>query len=353
MIIAILSIKNEEWIIKRNLSVLSLICDKIIVKLDNCTDNSAEICNSFSKVLCINESTIETGNLIKEKNRRQSLLVAAREFGKNPIIISVDADEIFSSEILDPKYLNQINSLKPGEGFTCSFKELWFGTNYYRGEKKSVWAGRKLPCIWRDDSTNYSLGNRHENRIPKIKKLRNLDLPLIHFARVVPSRYWGRIRYYILFDTLKNNLPAWKINFFYSVCWREEGMQLKKCPEIWFREWKRIDEDFLLFDDEETNWFILECIRMLSTYDYNLWKECDVFDFNWIDFFTVNNLEVDNKLKENILFLQNNRKKEVINLREYGYFPILTYKWFHYKMISILTKLGIYELLHKLIILKK
>ena len=43
-------------------------------------------------------------------------------------------------------------------------------------------------------------------RIPNIKKLMHLDLPLIHFARVVPTRYWARIRYYILFDILKNLL---------------------------------------------------------------------------------------------------------------------------------------------------
>lgn len=352
MIIAILSVKNEEWIIRRNLITLERICDKILIKLDNCNDSTAEICKSFRKVITIAESNNETGNLIKEENRRQVLLEKAREITKNPILISVDADEIFSSEILNPKYFDQIKNLEPGEGFTCSFKELWFSKNYFRGEAKSEWAGRKLPCIWRDDSTNYPSGNRHENRVPNIR-LKHLDLPLIHFARVVPNRYWSRIRYYILFDILKNNMTDWKINYFYSVCWREEGMQLKECPKYWFKEWKKIDKDFLHFTDEEQNWFITESISLFSTHDYNLWKEADIFDFNWIDYFIRNNIEINNELKKRIQFLQNNREKKYIYLRKYGYYPPLTYNWFHFKIISLLTGLGIYNLLHKLIFSKK
>ena len=74
MIIAILSVKNEEWIIRRNLITLDRICDKILIKLDNCNDSTAEICKSFKKVITIAESNTETGNLIKEENRRQVLL---------------------------------------------------------------------------------------------------------------------------------------------------------------------------------------------------------------------------------------------------------------------------------------
>ena len=349
MIIAILSVKNEEWIIKKNLETLSTFCDKIFVKLDNCNDKTEDICKKTKKVSCFYGNKIQTGNLINFKNRRQSLLESARNITKNPILISVDADEIFSSEVLDSYYLDKINKLKPGEGYSCSFKELWFSTDLYRSEKKSEWAGRKLPCIWRDDGTDYPIGNRHEARIPPIKKLINIDLPLIHFARVAPFRYWSRIRYYILFDILKNNLSDWKINYFYSVCWREEGMKLGKCPDKWFSTWKEIDKNFLNFSDEDINWFTKEILYLLKNNDYTCWKDADIFDYDWIEYYNKNNIVIENDLKMKIKFSQNNRKYIYSFLRKNGQYPFLSYYWLHFKIIHILNHLKIYHFLHKLI----
>ena len=348
MIIAILSVRNEEWIIEKTLTSLTQFCDKILVKLDNCDDKTEQICRKFKKVNCYKEDQMQSGNLISFKNRRQSLLEEARKFSKNPIIISVDADEIFSSEILDIKNQNMMQNLKPGEGYTCSFKELWFSVKYYRSEKKSEWAGRNLPCIWRDNNTDYPLGNRHENRIPPIKIIKNLSLPLVHFARVVPFRYWSRIRYYILFDILKNNLTDWKINFFYSVCWREEGMKLENCPKHWFKKWQEIDRNFLYFTDEEKNWFTKEVIDLLKNNDFNKWKEADIFDFDWINYCETNNIKIENDLKTKITYLQKNRKNIYAFLRNKGHYPFPSYYWFHFKIVRILNFFHIYQIMHKI-----
>ena len=42
--------KNEEWIIKKTLSVLTIFCDKIVILDDNSNDKTEEICKSFEKV---------------------------------------------------------------------------------------------------------------------------------------------------------------------------------------------------------------------------------------------------------------------------------------------------------------
>ena len=149
MIIVIMPVKNEEWILRRNLATLSNFCDYIIVGLDSCADTSEEICDSFSKVIKV---FIQDGALNHlKKNRRQLLLERARLISDSAVIIAVDADEIFSSNILSVDVLKNINHLKSGSGLSVRFRELWFSPYLYRGEDSSSWSGRQMPCIWRDN----------------------------------------------------------------------------------------------------------------------------------------------------------------------------------------------------------
>ena len=95
-IIALLPVKNEEWIVNQALSSLELYCDKIIVADQNSVDNTKKIIKNYKKV-----EIIENNEKYHSNKVRWKLLEHARKSyeGIN-IILAIDADELLSSNIL-------------------------------------------------------------------------------------------------------------------------------------------------------------------------------------------------------------------------------------------------------------
>jgi hypothetical protein len=344
MVIGIIPNKNDGWILEANLKILSKLCDKVIVGLDDCQDNSESIIKKFKNTLIVNNFNSE---LAKHKpNRRQALLEKAREFAIKPVIVAVDTDEIFSEEILKEKNLKIIKNLDFETVLEVKFKELWFSPFLYRSEKKSIWAGRRMPCIWRDNGENYNLNNWHEERVPKKNKNKLLDVELVHFARTQPIKYWSKIRYYIARDVYINKKNTIKSNFHYAATHSEKDMVLSPVKKKWF---PFLNNQFLfeiIKKDSAINWFNDEVLDYLLNDKSSSLKLADIWDFDWVEYYKIRkdkkpNINIINKLKDRRNFFQ---KKIVYHIRMKNSYPIFLIYFYTYWITIILTKIKLDKL---------
>jgi hypothetical protein len=294
MIIGIIPNKNDGWILEANLKIFSKVCDKIIIGLDNSTDDSVSIIEKFSNAFVVENSNSDL--VVNKPNRRQALLEKAREFDKNPVIIAIDADEIFSEEIFYKKNMDIIKNLDFENTVHVKFRELWFSPYLYRSEQQSCWSGRLMPCIWKDDGSNYPLSNWHEARVPINKKIKIIDLDLVHFARVQPIKYWSRIRYYIARDIYINKKNPIKTNFLYSITHSEKDMILSPIKKEWFPSF---DNEFIFNlqkKDNYINWYNDEILQyLLNDKNFSL-KLADIWDFNWVQYYEIRKNKIANQI---------------------------------------------------------
>jgi hypothetical protein len=348
MIIGIIPNKNDGWVLEANLKIFSKLCDRVIIGLDNCIDDSESIIKKFDNTLIIKNPNSELAP--NNQNRRQLLLEKARELTKNPIIIAVDADEIFSEEILNEKNIEIIKNLDFQTVLEVKFIELWFSPFLYRSEKNSVWAGRQMPCIWRDNGEDYPFNNWHEVRVPEKKKNKLLNIELIHFARVQTLKYWSRMRYYIARDIYVSKKNSIKTNFHYSVTHSEKNMVLGPIKEKWF---PFLDNNFLFNlqkNDTHINWFNDAVLDYLLNDNGFCLKLADIWDFDWIKYYKIRkNIEpnevIINKLKDRRSNLEKKIAYYIRMNNSYPYYSI----YFYISLVSnFLMKIKIHKFVRRI-----
>ena len=94
-IIAMYRIKNEGRWIEKSLESTSEICSEIVVLDDGSTDNTLNICKSFSSVVDIHSQT----NLLFDETRDNNILLNMALKLKPDFILGIDGDEIIMPEM--------------------------------------------------------------------------------------------------------------------------------------------------------------------------------------------------------------------------------------------------------------
>ena len=231
--ITLMTLKNEEWIIDTTFPVLSKISDKIIVADNNSKDNSNEMLKKY------NVEIIENNNTTPSNTIRWNLLDKAREeFGKNNLIICMDADE-FLPPVTFLKNKKKILSNIPGTVFSSPWVQVWRKVNQYRADK-SIWnpATNTKPFMFIDDGEmDYDrtpLLIDHISRVPEInvKKSINLNIPLIHLQFVNWERSQLKQLWYQCIEVVNGN-DIDEINDKYKGASDEENIKYKKLKKQW------------------------------------------------------------------------------------------------------------------------
>ncbi len=111
-LVAILPVRNEDWILGLSLRALLMWADEVVVALHACTDESHDIVRAVAR---------DTGQVLSldwryeswnEMAQRQNLLTDARDLGATHIV-TVDADEILTGDLL-PTIRQRIEALPLG-----------------------------------------------------------------------------------------------------------------------------------------------------------------------------------------------------------------------------------------------
>lgn len=279
--ILIVPVKNEEWILEFTLTCASMFFDHIIIADENSTDNTANICKRFTKVIYIKNEA----ERYDEGNRRQILLKAAREISGNNFIAHLAADEIFSANILDEKVFDEmVKDKSPGTAFSFQWVQLWRSDKHYRVDKNSVWSNFDRPFAFIDDrKVDFEPGFTHLSIIPEslaLNPISIIDIKVLHyqftdFKRLLRKQRWAKLLEFGHY-TQPNFLKSIILNNKYIVTKDEYGLKLADVPTSWIDKYPaRIPRP------DSSKWHEKTAIEFISKYSPENLYWLDIWDYKW------------------------------------------------------------------------
>jgi O-antigen biosynthesis protein len=181
-------VKNEERWIQKSLESISDLCSKIVILDDGSTDNTVEVCQSFSNVVDIYQ---QKDLQIDEHRDRTRLLKMALDQDPD-YLLTMDGDEVIlptSKDIL----LEEINVLYPQKFmFQFQFLYMWDKFNQYRydGLYSNIWQNRlmKIKGQSKDLSfktskygSNFHMGSLPSNTIDYENSIKS-NVKILHYG---------------------------------------------------------------------------------------------------------------------------------------------------------------------------
>ena len=240
-IIALLPVKNEEWILRTSIPQLQRFADEILALYTPSTDRTAELLKSFGVQI-----KGQPYYPIDYSLWRQMLLDWGRQRGGTHFIW-LDADEAFTSNMA-AEFRNYVSCLKPGQKLALQWLCLWKDARKYRRDG-SVWSGLYKDFVFCDDGTSGFTGGAtlHEGRTPGENTPANqIKLPLekggvLHFQFVPFERFqmkqaFQRCREF----SLGQSSPA-QVNAKYAMTMDDEKAVCADIPQEWLEGIAGID----------------------------------------------------------------------------------------------------------------
>ncbi len=272
-IICLTPVKNEAWILDTFLKSASVWADYIIVADQNSTDKSREIISHFSKARLI-ENNCDIPN---EPERQQMMIDAAREIPGPKFLLSIDADELLSSEAFNPEVWNNILIQKPGTIFRFQWATLIPKTNKYQ-------LGYHLPYGYMDDGVKHTNTSFfHGTRIPTPEGHPVYDVTeykVIHLQYMNPERNVHKFYWYQCLELDRPSIAKDAIEIY-----RKYHHDKIKCdekvteiPQTWIEQYKRIGIDLLKIYHEESYWYDEEVLKLFEQYGVKHFKKLDIWN---------------------------------------------------------------------------
>jgi len=272
-IIALLTIKNESWILDNYFSCISKIADEIIMLDDSSTDESISIAKKYNKVKIFLKETKDE-KYVNFSERRQYLLDLGREAGGTHFIC-LDADEIFSNNFIE-KSRKIILSLLPGEKIAMSWINLWKSTDQYISDG-SVWANQTKDFIF-CDSPEMSFPNKfiHENRTPgKAKKIITIPLTdgvVLHFQFADWQRNQLKQALYRCSELIEGSRNAKRINSSYKITLDSKNIKTKPVLNEWT---DKISFNNLI--DMRNDWRYIKILNFFDLYGIKFFEPLQIW----------------------------------------------------------------------------
>jgi glycosyltransferase involved in cell wall biosynthesis len=258
-VICLTPVKNEAWILERFLSCASLWADHIIVADQQSTDGSRDIAARFPKVQVI-ENPSPT---FDERTRQNLLLEAARRIPGPRLLIALDADEIFSANVLDS--IEWASALRAPRGTVITFKLASI-----RDDLATYWRqGGRHRFAWGfvDDGSLHEGAIIHGNRIPLPPTASRLEMNAVwvmHYQYTDWRRMESKHRWYQLWEELHrhNPHPAGIFRQYHHMYGVREGDR-RPIPSEWFSAYLPHGIDMTTIHAESVYWWDREVLDLL------------------------------------------------------------------------------------------
>ena len=288
LLICLTPIKNEAWILDRFLQCVSLWADKIIISDQGSEDNSREIAKRYNKVTLI-ENPFDDYD---EYNMRVVLCEKARKIKGRKVLIAMDADETFTpgyDKTGDWKSLLEAN---PGTVIKSKFVNI-------RPDMKHYWFGHfNLSWGFADDDSPYIADKIHTSRIVEPDGAETLlinDFYIMHYQYIDWDRMNSKQRWYQCWERInypgKSPIEIFRAyHHMYSVCKKD----LKKIPDIWFKEYLKLGIDLKSIKKDNNYYWDRIVLDYFNKYGINLFSKEFLWEINWFDkavFYGYNNPE--------------------------------------------------------------
>lgn len=275
--ILLLPTKNESWILKSTINSLKNIFDNIIVSDQASTDSTLEILMKIQNLSIIQNPRLAHSNIV----RRELLDEARKQFGKNNLIVCIDADEFVPINSFI-KFKKNIKNFEIGTGFSSPWVQLWRSVHQYRNDK-SVWNPKNnfKDFMFIDDGNLFYkdefILNDHTSRIPtlNLNKIIKLKFPLLHFQFVNWERAQLKQIWYMCNELIEFS-NAQDINKKYFSSRDETGIKYSKSKKSWLLGLENYND--LNRANSNNSWHLNEIKKLFDKYGSEYFLELDIWN---------------------------------------------------------------------------
>jgi glycosyltransferase involved in cell wall biosynthesis len=282
--VLVMPVKNEDWILEKTLACADLWADHIIIADQKSTDRTREIINKFPKAKLIeNEATFHSSTV------RKLLLDEARKIEGQNLILSFDADEIPTADIIQDIELIK-SKLKPGCALELQWLNLWRSPLQYRDDR-SLWSNSwKVFGFVDDGAMNYdqvdSL-NDHTSRVPFAahQNIVRLEMPkVLHYQFADWERTMSKQCRYRLTEFMFDHrlLNVIRINHRYFHTKNEKHIAYGKVKQEWLGAYESSGADLAdIGGSGKVSWFDLEVLSAFKEKGSGYFRWLDIWDVDW------------------------------------------------------------------------
>ena len=277
-LICLTPVRNEAWVLHAFLQAASLWADHIIIADQGSTDGSREIALSYPKVILIENNDPD----LHETNRQRLMLAEARKIEGEKILITLDADEIFTADFMETDDWQKIIHAKAGDVFQFQWVTIDESGKFY--EKFDTWFQW---AFYDDGSMPSEEGKIHIARVPCPHNSEAVyhqvkDFQVIHLQYLHVRRLKSKLRYYQCF--LQKEQHANVISLFRQHYRFDEFYPKTAVPDYFFESYLRLGINiFELIDLSEPCFW--QDMRVLEYFDEKgaaYFKKLDIFDKEWL-----------------------------------------------------------------------
>ncbi len=275
-VICLTPVRNEAWILGRFLKAASLWADHIIIADQMSTDGSREIAKSYPKVRLIDNLS----DAYDEQARQKLLIDEARKIDGSRLLITLDADEIFTPNVLTSTEWPTILTSQPGTIFKFQWANL-------RPDMKNMWLASYFPWGYMDDGCEHTSNDKiHSGRIPLPLGHDSITLnqiKVIHFQYNDWERMQSKHRWYQCFETIQfPNKKAIDIFRMYHHMYAISQDQIVPIPLEWINGYNQLGIDITSVCNKAINWFDEKTIEMIGQYGATKFRKINIWDVDWV-----------------------------------------------------------------------
>ena len=220
-------------------------------------------------------------------NVRKILLDFAREkFPGNNLLISLDADEVFSSDILNKDIIESWKALPRGTSISLPWIQLWRSIYLFRFDN-SVWTNNRKYFVYVDDRkkqfSDINVINDHTGRFPfdPEKVYEENRVSVLHFQFVCHERMLSKQNYYMCSEKVNADKSDSYINNKYKITKDEEDILLKSVDERFYSRWEKLGVSFDICINEYLFWYDIEILKMFKKNGCEFFSNLAIWDINW------------------------------------------------------------------------
>lgn len=285
-LIGLMPVRNEAWCLGLSARVALEWCDRLIIYLHACTDDSQRIARDIFA---------ESGQRVTichqldpkwdEMRHRQEMLEIARASLAATHIAMIDADEIATANIVG-KIREYVEKIPSGEILCLPLYNLRGGLNRFHAD--GLWGNRIVSVAFRDEPAFHWAGDTFHSREPrglprKLWPVNNLNGGVMHLWGASEQRLLAKHALYKITERLRWPLkPVADIDREYSLCvtgWHSGEAATWKYAAVPPEWWQSYEErgwmQYLDIDAEP--WQPAECQRIVAEHGREKFEGLDLF----------------------------------------------------------------------------
>jgi len=273
--ICLTPVKNEAWILDRFLKCTSLWADHIIIADQYSEDNSRAIAQNYPKVILVdNPSTA-----YDEQARQKLLLKTAREIRGPRLLVTLDADEILTSNFFENSEWKTV--LNAPKGTVIRFH--WINI---RPDFKTYWSPEgALPMGFVDDGSDHKGGLIHSPRIPLPDGSNTIvlkDIKCLHYQYTNWERMKSKQRWYQVWERI-NNAHRSSIEIYrqYHHMDAIRTEHIKPLINDWLSGYIEKGIDMTGVSSNDLFWYDREVLKSFDHHGTDKFRREAIWDVNW------------------------------------------------------------------------